>query len=171
MKDITKARYTNGKPSLRRFHQARWDEPIIFELSNQGERGILIPEVDDQMEGEFEDVLSTIPEGMQRRDPPKLPELSQPQVLRHYVRLSQETLGTDLNIDIGQGTCTMKYSPKIKLVIVGTNDDIAGTGTIEKMVPAWNPEAVLRIIQGADHFYWGKTKELKSIIEEFLDKK
>ena len=33
------------------------------------------------------------------------------QVLRHYMRLSQETIGTDINIDIGLGTCTMKYSP------------------------------------------------------------
>ena len=29
------------------------------------------------------------------------------------MRLSQETIGTDINIDIGLGTCTMKYSPKI----------------------------------------------------------
>ncbi len=35
------------------------------------------------------------------------------QVLRHYMRLSLETIGTDINIDIGLGTRTMKYSPKI----------------------------------------------------------
>ena len=33
-------------------------------------------------------------------------------VLKHYLRLSQETLGADLNVDIGQGTCTMKYTPE-----------------------------------------------------------
>ncbi|MCK4693089.1 MAG: aminotransferase class V-fold PLP-dependent enzyme, partial [Anaerolineales bacterium] len=140
MKDITEARYTNGKPNLRRFHQARWDEPIIFELSNQGERGILIPEVDDQTKREFEDVLSTIPEGMQRREPPKLPELSQPQVLRHYVRLSQETLGTDLNIDIGQGTCTMKYSPKI-------NDQLASMPQMAEIHPLQDIETVQGILE------------------------
>ena len=35
------------------------------------------------------------------------------QLLRHYLRLSQETIGADLNIDIGLGTCTMKYNPKV----------------------------------------------------------
>ena len=31
------------KPALRRFHQARWDEPVIFELSSAGQRGVLPP--------------------------------------------------------------------------------------------------------------------------------
>ena len=39
--------------------------------------------------------------------------MSRMQVLRHYMRLSLETIGTDINIDIGLGTRTMKYSPKI----------------------------------------------------------
>jgi glycine dehydrogenase subunit 2 len=111
--DITKHRFTNGRPNLRRFHQARWDEPIIFELSRKGQRGILVPEVEDEIKAEVGDVLATLPANVRRQHPPKLPELSQPQVLRHYVRLSQENLGADLNIDVGQGTCTMKYSPKI----------------------------------------------------------
>ena len=34
-------------------------------------------------------------------------------VLKHFLRLSQQNLGADLNIDIGQGTCTIKYNPKI----------------------------------------------------------
>jgi glycine dehydrogenase subunit 2 len=54
-----------------------------------------------------------LPESLQRKNPPALPELSQVHVLRHYARLSQENLGVDLNIDVGQGTCTMKYSPKV----------------------------------------------------------
>lgn len=111
--DITRARYTDGKPNLRRFHQARWDEPVIFELSRKGQRALLMPEVKDGIEDAVGDVLATIPEAVRRRRPPGLPELSQPQVVRHYLRLSQETLGADLNIDVGQGTCTMKHSPKV----------------------------------------------------------
>ena len=49
MEDITQKRYVNGKPKLRRFHQAKWDEPVIFELSTEGERGILPPEVEDEI--------------------------------------------------------------------------------------------------------------------------
>lgn len=102
-----------NKPKLRRFHQARWDEPIIFELSNPGERGVLVPEVEEEIRKEVGEVLSLIPEGVRRQQPPHLPEMGQPQVLRHYVHLAQETLGTDYNIDVGQGTCTMKYSPRV----------------------------------------------------------
>jgi alpha/beta superfamily hydrolase len=65
----------------------------------------------------------------------------------------------------------LKYNPKIQLVIVGDRDDIAGYKAIEKLMPNWNPEATLRIIDGADHFYWGYTEELKLIISEFLDEK
>ena len=49
MEDIRRHRYENGKPRLRRFHQARWDEPIIFELSRRGQRGILVPDVEEEV--------------------------------------------------------------------------------------------------------------------------
>jgi len=140
MEDITKKRYTDGKPKLRRFHQAKWDEPIIFELSNEGERGILIPEIEDDVKEEVGDVISTIPESMRRKQPPKLPELAQPRVLRHYVRLSQETLGTDLNIDVGQGTCTMKYSPKI-------NEQLARMPQMTEIHPLQDEETVQGILE------------------------
>ena len=47
--DIMKYRYTDGKPNLRRFHQARWDEPVIFELSQPGQRGVLLPEAENEV--------------------------------------------------------------------------------------------------------------------------
>jgi len=65
----------------------------------------------------------------------------------------------------------LTYNPKIQLIIVGTNDDIAGCSSVEKMSSSWNPEAVFRTIQGADHFYWGKSEELESIIDGFLQGK
>ena len=95
------------------FHQAKWDEPIIFELSNKGERGILVAKANKTIESEVGDGVSKLPPAMRRKSPPALPEISQPRVLRHYMRLSQQTLGADVNIEIGQGTCTVKYSPKI----------------------------------------------------------
>jgi len=45
------------KPPLRRFHQARWDEPVIFELSQPGARGVLPPAV----EPEIREVVGTRP--------------------------------------------------------------------------------------------------------------
>jgi glycine dehydrogenase subunit 2 len=158
MEDITAKRYAKGKPKLRRFHQARWDEPIIFELSTEGERGILLPEVESGVRRLVGNVVGAIPEKMRRKDSPDLPELSQSRVLRHYVRLSQETLGTDVNIDVGQGTCTMKYSPKI-------NEQLARLPQISEVHPLQDEETVqgilgimyrfeqiLKKISGMDHF-------------------
>ena len=97
----------------RDFHEARWDEPIIMELGNPGERGVMVPKADKRVVEATGSAEELLPKGLKRKKPPKLPEMSQMQVLRHYMRLSQETIGTDINIDIGLGTCTMKYSPKI----------------------------------------------------------
>jgi glycine dehydrogenase subunit 2 len=143
--DITRHRYTNGRPNLRRFHQARWDEPIIFELSREGQRGILIPEVEGEIREKVGDVQGTLPETMRRKQLPRLPELSQPQVLRHYMRLSQENLGADLNIEIGQGTCTMKYSPKI-------NDQLAAMPKLADLHPLQDEATVQGILEIMYHF-------------------
>ena len=98
---------------LRNFHEAQWDEDLIFEQSVPGSRSLLVPDVSKEA-GTVTGALSGLmPAGLKRKEKPALPELAQPQVLRHYLRLSQETIGQDINIDIGLGTCTMKYSPKI----------------------------------------------------------
>ena len=62
----------------------------------------------------------------------------------------------------------LKSNPKIQLIIVGTQDDIANPLVVEKMWPKWNPDSVFRTVEGADHFYSGKTNELKIVIQEFL---
>ena len=95
------------------YQQARWQEPFIMEKGTAGERGVFVSRPEPEVEASTDSLEDLLPEGIRRDRPPALPELSQMQVLRHYLRLSQETLGTDLCIDIGQGTCTMKYSPKI----------------------------------------------------------
>jgi glycine dehydrogenase subunit 2 len=156
--DISKHRFTDGKPNLRRFHQARWDEPVIFELSCEGQRGILVPEAEEEINDQVGDVLVTLPGYMRRKEPPRLPQLSQQQVLRHYVRLSQENLGADLNIEIGQGTCTMKYSPKV-------NEQLANHPKLTELHPLQNEgtvqgileimfrfEQILKEISGMDRF-------------------
>ena len=94
------------------FHQAKWDEPVIYELSTPGERGIMVNPPEEEVAKEVEGV-NALPAGMKRKSAPNLPEMSQSRVLRHYARLAQQTLGADVNIEIGQGTCTVKYSPKI----------------------------------------------------------
>ncbi len=148
----------NNKSKLRNFHQAKWDEPIIFELSTKGKRGILIPEIEKDIEDCVGDGISILPENMVRKEMPALPEISQMRVLKHYLRLSQQCLGADFNIDIGQGTCTMKYNPKINEVLSRSSkateihpfqDDNTVQGALEIM---YKLDIFLREISGLDKF-------------------
>lgn len=100
------------------FHQAKWNEPIIFELHQKGEKGVEVPPVDEEITQLVGDGISDLPLEMKRKSKAALPEIGQARVLRHYLRLSQETLGSDFNVEIGQGTCTMKYIPKINEFLV-----------------------------------------------------
>ncbi len=72
MRDITSERYENGSPKLRRFHQARWDESIIFELSTPGQRGILPPEVEDGIKARAGNPAGELPDSLRRSTPPAL---------------------------------------------------------------------------------------------------
>lgn len=140
------------------FHQAKWDEPIIFELSTPGERGIQVPAAEEDILSAVGPVENLIPESMKRKTPPALPEISQPRVLRHYMRLSQQTLGADVNIEIGQGTCTVKYSPKINEVLAKQPTltelhPLQPVETVQGMLEIfYNTDTFLREISGLDRF-------------------
>lgn len=140
------------KPMPRRFHQASWDEPVIFELSQPGARGLLLPEVEAGIAQEVGNMAVKLPESLRRKTPPALPETSQIHVLRHYMRLSQENLGVDLNIDVGQGTCTMKYSPKV-------NDQLARSPKMADLHPLQDESTV----QGILEIMWRLEQCLKEI--------
>lgn len=58
---------------------------------------------------------------------------------------------------------------KLRLVIAGSEDDIAPPGMIEEMLPVWSPDAAFSIVTGADHFYWGKTHEIQTAICGLID--
>jgi glycine dehydrogenase subunit 2 len=78
-------------------------EPLIYELSTPGRRGLRFPESDVP--------LAELPVDLLRSDLP-LPEVSEVDVVRHFTRLSQR----NYSIDTGMyplGSCTMKYNPKI----------------------------------------------------------
>jgi len=61
--------------------------------------------------------------------------------------------------------------PRIGLVITGSHDDIAPPSMVRELAKEWNPEARLEIVQGADHFYWGKEHMVSQAIEEYLSRK
>lgn len=133
-------RRINRSNPVRDFHQAKWDEPVIFELSCKGERGVIPPKAEPTIRSAVGSGLDKIPDGMRRKTAPDLPEVAQHRVLRHYTRLSQETLGADVNLEIGQGTCTVKYSPKI-------NEQFSRSAKVAELHPDQDPATVQGMLQ------------------------
>ncbi len=77
---------------------------LIFETSKSGRKGYSLPSLD------VPEVK--LPEKYQRKQPAELPEVSEPEIIRHFINLS--TLNH--HVDKGfypLGSCTMKYNPKI----------------------------------------------------------
>jgi glycine dehydrogenase subunit 2 len=94
------------------YKQASWNEPAIFDLGRSGRRGHVLPEIEEEIKQAVGEVNSLIPERMRRTDKPKLPELSEVEVVRHFTRLSEMNYGIDSGL-YPLGSCTMKYNPKI----------------------------------------------------------
>lgn len=95
------------------YQAVRWHEPVIYQLSRKGFQNEIVPEAEVEIQAKVGDVTARIPEKIRRKKAPPLPELSEPEIMRHYLRLSQQTFGYDSGVNIGLGTCTMKYSPKV----------------------------------------------------------
>ena len=84
------------------------EEPLLFEQSVKGRRGfdplpLDVPQIDES---------KLIPEHLRRSKSARLPEVSEPQVIRHFTRLSQWNYGLDQGF-YPLGSCTMKYNPKV----------------------------------------------------------
>jgi len=92
------------------FRQARWDEPLLFELDDGVSRTRIV-EREKEVADFVGSVAEAIPERLRRDDLP-LPRVSEPRLVRHFVRLSQMSFGVDLS-SYPLGSCTMKYSVKI----------------------------------------------------------
>jgi len=78
--------------------------PVIYELSSPGRMGTTLPKLDVPE--------AALPPANLLREEVDLPEVSELDLMRHYVRLSQ----LNWAVDIGYyplGSCTMKYNPKI----------------------------------------------------------
>jgi len=120
------------------YHAVRWKEPIIFQLSRKGRRGCSPPKTEQEIRNAVGNCASRIPENMLRKSLPGLPELSEPEVVRHYLRLSQQTYGVDSGIHI-HGTCTMKYSPRV-------NEAVARSPKITDIHPLQDSETVQGVL-------------------------
>jgi glycine dehydrogenase subunit 2 len=83
------------------------DEALIFELGGWDKTGVDFPEDADGADRDASDLA-----GLTRALPPRLPGLSEPETLRHYVRLSQLNHAIDLAL-YPLGSCTMKHNPRL----------------------------------------------------------
>jgi glycine dehydrogenase subunit 2 len=79
------------------------EEPLIFELGREGQTGVDLPEA-----APFKDRLGALA----RKTAPGLPGLSEPEAVRHYVRLSQRNASIDASF-YPLGSCTMKHNPRL----------------------------------------------------------
>jgi glycine dehydrogenase subunit 2 len=98
-------------------------EPLIYDISKHGRVGISLPEPDVP--------TTALPEDLTRENLP-LPEVSEIDVMRHFVRLSQLNHGVDSGF-YPLGSCTMKYNPKI-------NEDLARLPGFAFSHPLQDPE-------------------------------
>ncbi|MFC3226510.1 aminomethyl-transferring glycine dehydrogenase subunit GcvPB [Marinibaculum pumilum] len=109
------------------------EEPLLFEQDQQGRSGVDLPEVPRH---------KTRLGGMERKAPIGLPGLSEPQVVRHFVRLSQTNYAIDAGI-YPLGSCTMKHNPRL-------NEKMArmpGLGDLHPLQPVSTVQGALALIE------------------------
>jgi len=109
------------------FRQASWNEPVIFNLGRNGRRGHVLPKLEEEIKKAVGDLNAFIPKNMQRTTQLRLPGLSEAEVMRHFLRLSEMNYGVDSGF-YPLGSCTMKYNPKI-------NEQLASTPTLNMLHP------------------------------------
>src|SRR3954452_11361405 len=118
-------------------------EPLIFDLASPGRVGFSLPEVD------MDEAPALAPNLI--RQELDLPELSEIDVTRHFVRLSQKNYSIDTGF-YPLGSCTMKYNPKV-------HEDVA-------IMPGWamiNPMQPPETVQGALEVMYGLQDYLAAI--------
>lgn len=122
-------------------------EPLIFDLSSPGRKGYSLPESDVPEQP----VATLIPERYLRRTKAELPQLSEPDVIRHFTHLSQENYSIDSGF-YPLGSCTMKYNPKV--------NEVAVTQPGWRDIHPYQPEAT---VQGALKLMWELQQSLLAI--------
>ena len=122
--------------------QQRESATTIFQRSVAGRRAATLPPL-DVPERRLDEL---IPAKLRRERPPELPEVSEPEIVRHYNRLSRR----NFDLDTGPyplGSCTMKHNPRL-------NERVAALPGHARLHPAQHPkraqgalELMLRLVR------------------------
>jgi glycine dehydrogenase subunit 2 len=117
----------------------------IFEKSAPGRRAFVAPELDvPRREG-------LLPESLRRREPARLPEIAEPEIVRHYNRLSKRNFDLDTGF-YPLGSCTMKHNPKL-------HERVAGLPGNARLHPLQAPKRA----QGALQLMWELQRALAEV--------
>jgi glycine cleavage system P protein (glycine dehydrogenase) subunit 2 len=120
-------------------------EPLIYEKSNEGRRAGSLPSWDGP--------VPAVPPELRREAPPRLPEISEPELVRHFTALADRNFGIDTGF-YPLGSCTMKHNPRINerlVALPGFRDlhphqDVEGAqGALELM---WRLQEILAEVAG-----------------------
>ncbi len=119
------------------------EEPLIFEQGSPKKTAVDLP-------------ASRLPAGrdrlggVRRRGPIGLPGLSEPEVVRHYLRLSQQNYAIDSGL-FPLGSCTMKHNPRLNEKVVR----LQGLGDLHPLQPVSTVQGALELMHTLAH--WLKT--------------
>ncbi len=117
------------------------DEALIFEIGTTETTGVDLPDVPD---------AETRLGGLERNREIGLPGLAEPEVVRHYTRLSRMNYAIDMGL-FPLGSCTMKHNPRL-------NEKMArlpGFADIHPLQPVGSVQGALELIDELAH--WLKT--------------
>ncbi len=114
------------------------DTLTIYERSKAGRRAFVAPQLDVPARPLDE----LLPAELRRAEPPRLPEVSEPEIVRHYNRLSKRNFDLDTGF-YPLGSCTMKHNPKL-------HERIAALPGHARMHPLQDPSRA----QGALELMW-----------------
>jgi glycine dehydrogenase subunit 2 len=111
----------------------------IFQKGAPGRRAFVCPELDVPAV----DLSELLPARFRRAAPPRLPEVSEPEIVRHYVGVSKRNFDLDSGF-YPLGSCTMKHNPRL-------HERVAALPGHARLHPLQDPERA----QGALELMWG----------------
>jgi glycine dehydrogenase subunit 2 len=129
------------------FSAAADDQLTIYERSKPGRRAFVAPPLDVPERPTAE----LLPERLRRAEPPRLPEVAEPEIVRHYNRLSKRNFDLDTGF-YPLGSCTMKHNPKL-------HERVAALPGHAKLHPLQDP----RQAQGALELMWRLQEALSEV--------
>ncbi len=116
---------------------------LIRDKGREGRRGYTLPKLDVEQT----DLERVLPEKALRKEKPKLAEVDEPAVIRHYTNLSRKNWGIDTNF-YPLGSCTMKHNPRANETAAATQ----GFAGLHPLQPEEQTQGALQVMHELQGF-------------------